>query len=58
MWDEVARRIREMGGSIRTGYLAEQIITDGWQVKALETTTLGRVKRRFSRVITFSPQPQ
>jgi protoporphyrinogen oxidase len=38
MWDEVARRIREMGGDIRTGYSADRIITEGWQVRALETT--------------------
>src|ERR1035437_9738650 len=38
MWDEVARRIREMGGDIRTGYSADRIITEGWQVRALGTT--------------------
>ena|SRR5271165_4544565 len=36
MWDEVARRIREMGGEIHTGCRAERILTDGWGVKALE----------------------
>jgi protoporphyrinogen oxidase len=38
MWDEVARHIVEMGGQIRTGYRFERIITDGWQVRALEAT--------------------
>jgi protoporphyrinogen oxidase len=38
MWDEVARRIREMGGEIRTGCRVERIVTAGWQVKALEAT--------------------
>ncbi len=38
MWDEVARRIREMGGEIRTGYRFERIITDGWRVRAFQAT--------------------
>ncbi len=38
MWDEVARHIVEMGGEIRTGYRFERMITDGWQVRALEAT--------------------
>jgi protoporphyrinogen oxidase len=38
MWDEVARRIKEKGGEIRTGYRFERIITDGWQVRALRAT--------------------
>jgi len=38
MWDEVARRIREMGGEIRTGCRFERIITDGWQVRAFQAT--------------------
>jgi protoporphyrinogen oxidase len=36
MWDEVARHIKEKGGEIRTGYRFERIITDGWQVRALQ----------------------
>ena len=36
MWDEVARHIKEKGGEIHTGYRVERIITEGWQVKALE----------------------
>jgi protoporphyrinogen oxidase len=35
MWEEVARRVREMGGEIRTGYTATGTITDGWRVKAV-----------------------
>ena len=38
MWDEVARHIKEKGGEIHTGYRFERVITDGWQVKALEAT--------------------
>ena len=30
MWEEVARRIQEMGGEIHTGYRVERLITDGW----------------------------
>jgi protoporphyrinogen oxidase len=36
MWDEVARRIREAGGEIRTGWRVERILTDGWSVRAVE----------------------
>jgi protoporphyrinogen oxidase len=36
MWDEVARRIREAGGEIRTGYRFERAVTDGWRVRAVE----------------------
>ena len=38
MWDEVARHIKEKGGEIRTGYRFERIISDGWQVRALQAT--------------------
>jgi protoporphyrinogen oxidase len=38
MWDEVARHIKEMGGEILTGWRFERIITDGWQVRALQAT--------------------
>jgi protoporphyrinogen oxidase len=36
MWDEVARRVLEMGGEIHTGRKASRILTDGWRVKAVE----------------------
>ena len=36
MWEEVARRVREMGGEIRTGYTAKGLRTDGWRVTAVE----------------------
>ena len=38
MWEETARRIKEMGGEIRTGYRAARIVTDGWRVKSLDAT--------------------
>ena len=58
MWDEAARRIREMGGEILTGYTFERIITDGWQVKALEATNsaTGR-KEVFEGDYFFSTAP-
>jgi protoporphyrinogen oxidase len=36
MWEEVARRVAELGGEIRTGWQVRRIATDGWRVKALE----------------------
>jgi len=36
MWEEVARRVGEMGGEIRTGYTVNRILTDGDRVRALE----------------------
>ena len=36
MWEEVARRIREMGGEIRTGYAVTGLQTEGWRVRAVE----------------------
>ncbi|MDR3797860.1 MAG: NAD(P)/FAD-dependent oxidoreductase [Terracidiphilus sp.] len=58
MWDEAARRIREMGGQILTGYTFERIMTDGWQVKALEATNsaTGR-KEVFEGDYFFSTAP-
>ena len=38
MWEECARQIKEMGGEIHTDCKAERLITDGWRVKALETS--------------------
>jgi protoporphyrinogen oxidase len=38
MWEEVARHIKEKGGEIRTGCRFERIITEGWQVRALQAT--------------------
>ncbi len=40
MWEETARRVREMGGEIRTGYRVERIETDGRQVKAVQAAHL------------------
>jgi protoporphyrinogen oxidase len=58
MWEEVARQIREMGGEIRCGYSAERIITDGWQVRALEATNSATCqKETFEGDYFFSTAP-
>jgi protoporphyrinogen oxidase len=58
MWDEVARRIREKGGEIHTGCRAERLITDGWRVKALETSnSTGDRKETFEGDYFFSTAP-
>ncbi|HEX3744754.1 MAG TPA: NAD(P)/FAD-dependent oxidoreductase [Bryobacteraceae bacterium] len=58
MWDEVARRIREMGGEIRTGYRVERIATDGWQVKSLQATNCATgQKETFEGDYFFSTAP-
>ena len=36
LWEEVARRIVELGGEIHTGCRVERLITDGWRVTAVE----------------------
>ena len=36
MWEEVARRITELGGEIHMGRTAKGIRTDGWKVEAIE----------------------
>ena len=58
MWDEVARHIKEKGGEIHTGYRFERVITDGWQVKALEATdsTTGQTQT-FKGDYFFSTAP-
>ncbi len=58
MWDEVARRIKERGGEIRTGYRFERIITDGWQVRALQASdsATGRMET-FQGEYFFSTAP-
>jgi protoporphyrinogen oxidase len=57
MWEEVARRIKEMGGEIHTGRRAERLITDGWKVKALETTNSAGERNLFEGDYFFSTAP-
>ena len=57
MWEEVARRIIEMGGEIHTDCRAERLITDGWQVKALETINTTGDRNTFEGDYFFSTAP-
>lgn len=58
MWEEVARRICEMGGEIRTGWSVDRLVTDGWRVIEVEATCTrtGR-KERFKGEYFFSTAP-
>jgi protoporphyrinogen oxidase len=38
MWDEVARQITHLGGTILTGYQADRVIADGDRVRAVRAT--------------------
>ena len=57
VWEEVARQIVEMGGEIHKGVKAERLITDGWQVKALEATNADGERVTFSGDYFFSTAP-
>jgi len=57
MWEEVARRIVELGGEIHTQCRAERLITDGWRVKALETTNSTGDRETFEGDYFFSTAP-
>jgi protoporphyrinogen oxidase len=58
MWEETARRIREMGGEILTGYRVDRIVTDGWQVRAVEATNSATgAKETFEGSYFFSTAP-
>jgi protoporphyrinogen oxidase len=57
MWEEVARRIVEMGGEIHTDCRAERLITDGWQVKALAITNSTGDRKTFEGDYFFSTAP-
>jgi protoporphyrinogen oxidase len=58
MWEEVARRVREMGGEIHMGCRADRIVTDGARVKAIEAThtDTGRAET-FEGAYFFSTAP-
>lgn len=58
MWDEVARRIQEMGGEIHTGYRFEQVLTDGWVVRGVAALNTGTgQKETFEGEYFFSTAP-
>jgi len=58
MWDEVARRIREMGGQILTGYKAGGLITDGWKIRSVAASSVATgLKETFEGDYVFSTAP-
>lgn len=57
MWEEVARRIIDSGGEIHLGCRAVRLITDAWQVRAVETTTPTGDRKTFAGDYFFSTAP-
>ena len=58
MWEEAARRVKEMGGEIRTGYKAERLRTDGCRVTAVEAINLATGEHEtFAGEYVFSTAP-
>jgi len=58
MWEETARRIREMGGEILTGRRVDRIVTDGWRVTAIEATNSATARMEvFEGDYFFSTAP-
>jgi len=58
MWEETARRVKEMGGEIRTGFKVERLQTRGWRVIAVEATNLSTGNREtFAGDYVFSSAP-
>lgn len=58
MWEEVARRVKEMGGEILTGYRFEGMATGGTRVRSIRTreTETGK-ERTFEGDYFFSTVP-
>jgi protoporphyrinogen oxidase len=58
MWEETARRVKEMGGEIYTGYKADRLCTDGPRVTAVEVVNLNKGQReKFTGDYFFSTAP-
>ncbi|MBA3975766.1 MAG: hypothetical protein C0504_16295 [Candidatus Solibacter sp.] len=58
MWEEVARRIREMGGEILTGYRFDGMTTEGARVRSIRATqTETGEARTFEGEYFFSTAP-
>jgi len=58
MWEETARRVKEMGGEIYTGYKADRLCTDGPRVTAVEVVNLNKGEReKFTGDYFFSTAP-
>jgi protoporphyrinogen oxidase len=57
MWEEVARRILELGGEIHTDCRAERVITNGWRVGAVEAVNSSGERTTFEGDYFFSTAP-
>ncbi|MGA2271628.1 MAG: NAD(P)/FAD-dependent oxidoreductase [Bryobacteraceae bacterium] len=58
MWEEVAGRVKEMGGAILTGYKVNKVLTDGWRVRAVEAVDLATGRQEtFEGDYFFSTAP-
>jgi protoporphyrinogen oxidase len=59
MWEEAARRVRELGGEIKTGYRFDRMLTDGaGRVRAIEAVNLADGSRAsFEGDYFFSTAP-
>jgi protoporphyrinogen oxidase len=58
MWEETARRIKELGGEIYTGYKVDRLTTNGSRVTALEAANPNSGERlNFSGDYFFSTAP-
>lgn len=58
MWEEVASRIRQLGGTILTGYRADQIVTRGCEVCGVRATNTATGRQEsFDGDYFFSTAP-
>ena len=58
MWEEVARRVREMGGEIHLNTAAKGLHTQGWAVRAVEAVNLTTsAAERYEGDYFFSTAP-
>ncbi len=58
VWEEVARRIKEQGAEIHTGYRVERILTEGFKVTGVEAVnTATGARETFTGDYFFSTAP-
>jgi protoporphyrinogen oxidase len=57
MWEEVARRVRAMGGEVLTGWKARRVLLNGTRVRALEAASENGETRIFEGDYFFSTMP-
>ena len=57
LWEEAARRVREMGGEIHTSLRLTRVLTDGWRVTGIEATGANGECQRFEADYVFSTAP-